>query len=80
MSLRVDGEVENSGLVSLGGGVVYRSFDVGDGPLNEKDGTTADHPTTTGISATPGCSASIAGDDNEILPFSIASSGCSVGL
>ena len=79
MALRIDGKVENSGLVFLGGGMVYRSFDVGDGPLNEKDGSAADPPISTGISATPGCSACIAGD-NTILLFSIASSGCSVGL
>ena len=71
--------MENSGLVFLGGGVVYRSFNVGDGPLNEKYGDIADPPTTIGISATPGCSASIAGDVT-ILPISIALSGCSVGL
>ena len=58
----------------------YWSFDVGDGPLNETDGSAGDPLTMVGISATPGCSASIAGDNNAILPFSIASLGCSVGL
>jgi hypothetical protein len=51
--------------------------DVGDGPLNEKDGS-AVPPTTAGLSATPGCS--VSEDDQAALPFSIASSGCSVDL
>jgi len=70
----------NSRLVFFGG-VVYRTFDVGDGPLNEKDGSAVDPLTMTGTSATPGCSVSIAREGKHaILPLSIASSGCSVDL
>jgi hypothetical protein len=73
MLVRVAGK--NTGLVFLGGGVVYRSFDVGNGSLNEKEGS----PTMAGSPATPGCRVCIAGEGDHVdLPFSIASSGCSV--
>jgi hypothetical protein len=71
MSVQVGGNVEMTH-----GDVVY---DVGDGPSNEIDGSAVDPPP---MAATTGCSVPVAEGDHTlaILPFSIASSDCSVDL
>jgi len=59
------------------GDVVY---DDGDGSSNEIDGSAVDPPP---MAATTGCSVPVAEEGDHtlaILPFSIASSGCSVDL